>query len=64
MNYFITLNIQSDKDYKKMIRVLEKAGFIVVGIDGVTEWKDSSISRKSYKNACNALTQHKKDLRF
>ncbi|MCR5115890.1 MAG: hypothetical protein K6A97_00125 [Lachnospiraceae bacterium] len=64
MNYFITLNVKSDMSYEYLIKEIEKTSIDILGIEAVTEWKDSSISAESYENAKKAFNNHKKKLRF
>ena len=64
MRYFITLNIQSDNTYEKIIDIIEKNGFKVLGIEGVTNYQDSESREQSFMNAKDAMKTHKKGLRF
>ena len=67
MNYFITLNIETDLSKEEIGTLLMKniiSGINVVGIEGITPWKGMSTHSETVCNIQNALKQHKKKLRF
>jgi hypothetical protein len=72
MNYFVTLNIQTNIPYEKLNIDISKPLLIsgidepinITGIDAITQWNNSSNKNEEIKNISDALKEHKNKLSF
>mgnify|MGYP007069847673 CR=1 FL=1 len=72
MNYFITLNIQTNIPCEKLNIDISKPLLIsgidelinITGIDAITQWSNSSNKNEEIKNISDALKEHKNKLSF